>query len=69
MQDLFAYLCDQDLIGTIPGMIDGSIETTQCAWCLQEHGEELGYGSHGCCADHRDQITRERKNRKHEVVQ
>ena len=61
MSDLFAYLCDQGLIGNTSGMIDPSLRKTQCAWCLKEHGEDLGCGSHGICLTHSQQIKKERQ--------
>jgi len=39
-----------------------------CAWCLSEHGLELGNGSHGICTQHADSLLqqhRERSARRH----
>jgi hypothetical protein len=27
-------------------------DTTDCAWCMTEQGQDLGNGSHGICGDH-----------------
>lgn len=39
-------------------------EETDCAWCLDEAGEEMGEGSHGICPRHADeQYQQYRTNR------
>lgn len=42
--------------------------TTDCAWCLEEQGLEMGNGSHGICEDHSNQVRAQYHQRKFDRV-
>lgn len=46
------------IVGLVPPLF------IECAWCLQEMGQEMGNGSHGICSEHAERLLAQRRSKR-----